>query len=1248
MKAAHSAVATAGLLALICAGAAQAAYGPSGAVGTIDFRYPDYIVKPLVPCPSVGVFPHPRNCTWYYRCYDRHGLGFFNRAYFECEAGTVFSDALDQCVHGNPLHTCTPQPINPSVPPYPSTPPTPPYTSTPPTPPYHSTPSVSPYPTLSPTPPPAPTCREVVEGCGQYGVCQNSVAVTHFVQLAELCQVAEIRCTNGTTTRLCPVGYWLNRAQQRCYPDTFLCRIPPRVGGHEVVCEDRVGGCRELTCGGLVTRSCDVTQVCSKGGTVTSQRPLCPPLHHFDPHANTCAPSAGCVETASSSSPSSPYPTAAPQCRVVGEGCAPQGVCGTANLQALVCHVAFTCAFPGGEVGPPPAPAPTAVGSTCVDITPPPSTCSVEMSGCRIAHFCPSGINASVGVSSSEVCHGAHRVCGGVGVGGVCDPNLLYEKLTGTCRHPSELCTATVRPPAAVTCEDVIEGCRDARYCAGAAPPRLLRTCDLLTRCYRDGVLTQTLPACPVGAKFDVIASRCVVLPQESECTDPQLSPVDPLPPTCGVVGEECRELPGCGGVDSGALVCRRYFACAPQPREATYEASPVAPVNTGATPPPCSEVQVEECSKGALCPPSFSSTSFVPQVVVCRRAFVTCADGRPPYQVCPPGTIYAPADKSCVSELSLCGPIAARNVSSVTCEDVVTGCSDRHVCPSTQRQQVVTRRCDVRRRCYKHGELFSENTICPGGLFDAGNNQCVDGDPGVYPCESPDVASPSPPRCEPVAETCERRQVCASPLTEALICRRLFACDGGAMSSPTPTPVSYPRNDEVAEAACIDLEGLPVPVACEVAVSGCTRRAVCPPTIQTTQFVPVFELCQTAENKCNNGTSKPLCPYNYLYDKLKGECRSESELCRAPGPRPPAEVVCEDKLRHCEDSFVCPPAGIQILRRCVIKHVCREGDTVLTEKSLCNDADLWDPSLNQCVAPSPASVSCPANASYEALPAPTCATEAEVCAAKTVCNGGNKTGLLCHQLFSCQAPTSAFVRSPVLRQEVDDCMDAGFQPSIQIDDPKNGSFSVSCNGRGEIFVPDDAVSILCNEDLMCLPSGKFVDTRTTCSKFYKCVSMRPVLTNVDSYCAAGQVLLYETLACVPQNTANYRLCGSSMPVSDTDSILPIHELPSTPAITPSPHPAVTEFLTHEYNTTLVCTRDQEIPRNEQVLRFNCDFVPQCGPGGVYKGVRRLCDKFYVCRWDGANFSLEESVCSNSNHRFSYDTVTCVSLEGTC
>nr|XP_027234610.1 uncharacterized protein LOC113825918 [Penaeus vannamei] len=91
--------------------------------GPIDPRYPDYIVYPRVPCEKEGVFPHPRNCSWYYRCVDRFGIGYYWTSHFECEPGTVFSDDLDQCVFpfltGPPCGTAGPRGRSSSV--YPST-----------------------------------------------------------------------------------------------------------------------------------------------------------------------------------------------------------------------------------------------------------------------------------------------------------------------------------------------------------------------------------------------------------------------------------------------------------------------------------------------------------------------------------------------------------------------------------------------------------------------------------------------------------------------------------------------------------------------------------------------------------------------------------------------------------------------------------------------------------------------------------------------------------------------------------------------------------------------------------------------------------------------------------------------------------------------------------------------------------------------------------------------------------------------
>ena len=44
--------------------------------------------------------------TFFNRCSDTYGIGFYRRAYFRCESGTIFSDELDQCVFHNGHHTC--------------------------------------------------------------------------------------------------------------------------------------------------------------------------------------------------------------------------------------------------------------------------------------------------------------------------------------------------------------------------------------------------------------------------------------------------------------------------------------------------------------------------------------------------------------------------------------------------------------------------------------------------------------------------------------------------------------------------------------------------------------------------------------------------------------------------------------------------------------------------------------------------------------------------------------------------------------------------------------------------------------------------------------------------------------------------------------------------------------------------------------------------------------------------------------
>ncbi|XP_042858115.1 uncharacterized protein LOC122244312 [Penaeus japonicus] len=171
----RSAALTVGVaLALVCV-AWAAIPGPN------DLRYPDYIVDPRVTCPKEGSFPHPRNCSWYYRCVDRMEIGYFWTYFFECEPGTVFADELDQCVH--------------------------PYLAAPPC----GSPPKTPKPTPTPTPTTTLTpvlCTGVDGTCKQYDICRPQRAKKTFC--------AEIRCNLRTSNLRCPAGKLFDMSTEQC------------------------------------------------------------------------------------------------------------------------------------------------------------------------------------------------------------------------------------------------------------------------------------------------------------------------------------------------------------------------------------------------------------------------------------------------------------------------------------------------------------------------------------------------------------------------------------------------------------------------------------------------------------------------------------------------------------------------------------------------------------------------------------------------------------------------------------------------------------------------------------------------------------------------------------------------------------------------------------------------------------------------------------------------------------------------
>ena len=41
-------------------------------------------------CQEEGFFPHPTDCSQFYRCYDLFGEGDFQQSLFRCPGGTLF------------------------------------------------------------------------------------------------------------------------------------------------------------------------------------------------------------------------------------------------------------------------------------------------------------------------------------------------------------------------------------------------------------------------------------------------------------------------------------------------------------------------------------------------------------------------------------------------------------------------------------------------------------------------------------------------------------------------------------------------------------------------------------------------------------------------------------------------------------------------------------------------------------------------------------------------------------------------------------------------------------------------------------------------------------------------------------------------------------------------------------------------------------------------------------------------------
>jgi len=238
-------------------------------IGTIDFRYPDWVVSPRPPCLSEGTFPHPRssNCTWYYRCTARVGIPRFATFYFECEPGTMFDDDLDQCVHPHSGSNCQ-GPVTPG-----------------------------------PTPEPVDVCTTIESSCFNYPSCDSGQRSMKYLCQRELCTLTgeDDICYDGQL--------WDNNARS-CVDKPEPCRD---------VCTTIQSSC-------FYYPSCDSGQASTKylcereRCTLTREKDMCYGGKLWDVNARSC------VDTPQPC-PADPIPGPSTECVAVESSCEPVDVC---------------------------------------------------------------------------------------------------------------------------------------------------------------------------------------------------------------------------------------------------------------------------------------------------------------------------------------------------------------------------------------------------------------------------------------------------------------------------------------------------------------------------------------------------------------------------------------------------------------------------------------------------------------------------------------------------------------------------------------------------------------------------------------------------------------------------------------------------------------------------------------------------------------------------------------------------------
>ncbi|CAL4061496.1 unnamed protein product, partial [Meganyctiphanes norvegica] len=969
-------------LAVLVAAGLAAVPGTRAVPGPNDRRYPDYIVFPKVKCSGEGSFPHPRNCSWYYRCNDRLGTGFFWTTYYECEPGTVFSDELDQCVFPhNPKYTCK---TNGSMP-------------------------ESPKPICRR---PGNVCDTIQSSCQNYDTC-SSDGIT--VQREWLCrsEQCEVDCVKQRVSNICPIGQLFSTSQKRCVkepPSVNPCSTPKP----DPECTTLDESCKTFdVC--LQWQPKKTLRLCAQKrcrlGTQSSNSNYCNGQQLYDTQSGRCVnvPTGGdlCPEEDCTTLDSSckDFDVCLPTKRNLRLCAKKRCLLGTQSSDRNYCNGQQLYDTQSGR---------------CVDVPRggdlcPEEDCTTLDSSCKDFDVClPTKRNlrlcakkrCRLGTQSSD--------------SNYCNGQQLYDTQSGRCvNEPTggDLCPED--------CTTLESSCKDFDVCLPTK--RNLRLCD--KKSCRLGTQSSDSNYCNGQQLYDTQSGRCVNVP-----TDNQLCKIDII--TCKTVIDSCESYDICFPTKQQANLCSLVnctrddgIVIGTQPHCPGNDLYNLQTRNCvrrpnanqicddkGKVPKPeypitkCTVLE-SSCEDFELCQPSRGNQKM------CTRERCT-RDGRVlgERDMCPTEQMYDIKTRRCAqrpSTFSLCKPpftplppYSPPYFPITICTTLRYSCQTYKVCDPNQRTQTL---CELE-SCSRENQDPVVTNLCftPGLYYDLTLRRCVQKPTIEKLCTGvPPPNEPQPEYCSLVDDSCTDYDICLPTKRNARLCS-LQRCRQGSQTTDRNICNSQQLYDTQTW-SCVNKpteNQLCKQPICTTVSASCENYEICKP------FRQLATLC--SRERCNhNGKDigeNPHCTGDRLYSLQTRNCvlrPTASQLCSTgpggpPKPKPYPITTCTTLESSCEDFEVCQPSRRK-QRMCARESCTREG-RVLGERDICFTQGLmYDLQTRKC-GQRPAYFSL-CKPPFEIIPNDTSPTPTTICttllsSCKTykLCEPSQRTQTLCER----------------------------------------------------------------------------------------------------------------------------------------------------------------------------------------------------------------------------------------------------------